>query len=341
MGGPTNGATRRTLAACALLVGLGVIVTGAAFALGPDGSTSATATAPPAGHGGHSGHSGHSGHGEHAGHAAPPLGTEVAERHTGPQGRFGQFVVKCTYSHTAPDDPIVHPGAPGRSHSHDFYGSTATDASSTAESLLTTDTTCDKKVDTAAYWQPTLFNRGVPVTPSHINAYYRAAPGVDPTTVVPFPLGIELLAGDPTATTPQPGEVAGWVCGAQTNLRSGPPDCSDRAPLHMVLTFPDCWDGEQLRTADHRSHAAYSRDGRCPESHPVVLPQLTMAIAYPIGFGDHELSLASGNVYSAHGDFLNAWDPEGQAREVTACIVNDVVCDLASNRDEDGPFLTE
>jgi len=292
----------------------------------------------------HSEASGHASHGAVGATGAPggPLMLPaVAERHTGPQGRVGQFVVKCTYSHSAPDDPIVHPGAPGRSHRHDFYGATSAAADSTAASLLDSDTTCDKSPDTAAYWQPTLFNHGEPVTPRHINAYYRAAPGIDPTTVQPYPLGIELLAGDPLAAEPRPGEVAGWVCGAQTALKAEPPVCSDRAPLHMVLTFPDCWDGEHLRSADHRSHAAYSSDGRCPDSHPVILPQLTVAVAYPIGFGDHDLSLASGNTYSAHGDFLNAWEPDGLAREVTACIVRQVVCDLASNREEDGPFLTE
>ncbi len=277
----------------------------------------------------------------HTQHASGPEVAPVAERHTGPQGRVGQFVVKCTYSHSAPDDPIVHPGAPGRSHQHDFYGATTTDAASTAESLAAAPTTCDKSPDTAAYWQPTLFNHGVPITPTHINAYYRAAPGVDPTTVVPYPFGLELLAGDPTATSPQSGEVAGWVCGAQTALQPQPPECSSRAPLHMLLTFPDCWDGEHLRSADHRNHAAYSADGQCPATHPVVLPQLTVSVAYPIGFGDHDLTLASGSVLSAHGDFLNAWNPEGLEREVTACIVRQVVCDLASNRSEDGPFLTQ
>ena len=28
------------------------------------------------------------------------------------------FVSRCTFSHTAPDDPIVYPGKPGLSHDH-------------------------------------------------------------------------------------------------------------------------------------------------------------------------------------------------------------------------------
>ena len=42
---------------------------------------------------------------------------------------------------------------------HDFFGSEATDASSTAESLLGTDEHVpDAPADTAAYWVPTLYD---------------------------------------------------------------------------------------------------------------------------------------------------------------------------------------
>lgn len=259
-------------------------------------------------------------------------------RHTGPQGRVGQFVVGCAYSHSGPYDPIVHPGHAGASHRHDFYGAAGTDADSTAASLRVGDTTCDKKTDTAAYWQPTLYDHGDVVVPVGLNAYYRAAPGIDPTEVETMPDGLALIAGDATATMPQPGEATGWTCGSATTLRDDPPTCQPTAPLHLVLTFPDCWDGEHLDSEDHQSHAAYSVNGFCPSSHPVSIPQLTSSIAYPIAGSDHELTLASGNVYSAHGDFLNAWDPTGFEREIEACIHRQAVCDLASNREEESLF---
>lgn len=273
----------------------------------------------------------------HVHEPAPVVGSP--ERHTGPQGRVGQFVAKCTYHHSAPDDPIVHHQHPGRSHRHDFYGAISTDAFSTAEQLAGDRTTCDKPADTAAYWQPTLYDRGEVVEPLHIHAYYRAAPGVDPLEVEPYPFGLELIAGDAAATAPQEGEAAGWVCGSSTRLSTSPPNCAETAPLHMLLTFPDCWDGEHVRSDDVRSHAAYSSQGACPESHPVHVPQLTVSVKYPIHGPGHDLRLASGSTYSAHGDFLNAWDPEGLQREVEMCIHRGAVCDLASNREEDGPFF--
>lgn len=272
-------------------------------------------------------------------------GADLGEpaRWTGPQGRTGQFVATCTYSHSASDDPILHYGFPGRSHRHDFYGAQATDAYSTVEDLLLDDsTTCDKSADSAAYWQPTLFDGEEVVVPIEVAAYYRAAPGVDPTSVVPFPFGIELIAGDMTTTSADDmTEAAGWTCGSSTRLATEPPNCPQTAPLTMVLTFPDCWNGESLRSEDFVSHAVYSADGECPEGYRVNVPQLTMAIKYPISGTGHELSLASGNVHSAHGDFFNSWDPEGLAREVSMCINRGAVCDLVSNRDEDGPFFTE
>jgi len=278
--------------------------------------------------------------GAHAAHGVAPASEVVGvpARWTGPQGRAGQFVVRCDYSHSAGDDPIVAPGEPGRSHRHDFFGATTTDADSTAKGLVDDDTTCDKRGDTAAYWQPTLYDQGVAVVPTGLDAYYRAAPGVDPATVQAFPFGLEMVAGDMLADAPSPSEAAGWVCGSSTDLQASAPDCPASAPLHLVLTFPDCWDGERLRSEGHRAHVAYSTSGACPSSHPVVLPQLTVAVGFPIWGDGHDLALASGSTFSVHGDFLNAWDEDALDREVANCINREVVCDLASHRAEEPLF---
>lgn len=260
------------------------------------------------------------------------------ERWRGPQGRTGQFVVHCTYSHSGPNDPIVHYGMTGMSHRHDFYGAEATDADTTPESMLEDTTTCDKTADKAAYWHPTLYDHGEIVEPLDMSAYYRAAPGVDPSEVQPFPIGLAMLAGDQFATEPQVGDAAGWTCGVQTDLSVDPPECDPSAPLHLVLTFPDCWDGEYLDSEDHTSHVAYSVDGACPDDIPVHVPQLTVATRFPISGTGHDLTLASGDIITAHGDFFNGWEPEGLEREIDACIRRGVVCDLASNREEEALF---
>jgi hypothetical protein len=270
--------------------------------------------------------------------APPPTGVVVPAVHRGPQGAGGQFVVKCAFSHAATDDPIVHPGHTGSSHRHDFFGNVATNSTSTAASLLGGETTCNHRLDAAAYWAPSLLDHGEPVTPLGSGIYYRPAPGVDPTTLVADPTGLMMLSGDPGARTPQPVEVAGWACGVSSDLRSEPPVCDPASPLQVRVTFPDCWDGTRVDSPDHRAHVTYSQGGRCPAAHPVVMPQLTVTIRYPIAGPGHELALASGPTLAAHADFLNAWDEQELARQVDLCLHRSAVCNVASNRGQIVPI---
>jgi hypothetical protein len=249
----------------------------------------------------------------------------------GPQGIVPQFVVECGFSHAAPDDPIVHPGRPGASHLHQFFGATTVDAHSTAESLRGTPTTCQQPLDTASYWAPALFEDGTQVAPTMLAAYYRPGPDVDPASVRPFPPGLAIIAGDPLASEPQPPSVVGWHCGNAPELTPEPSACPDDAPLALRVTFPDCWDGERVDSDDHRAHMARSRGGRCPASHAVPVPQLILDIHYPIT-GDAALVLASGSVLTAHADFLNAWDQRKLETEVRSCINRDLTCGVVSNR---------
>ena len=66
----------------------------------------------------------------------------------------GGFVVTCRYSHTAQDDPIVYPGQPGASHSHDFFGNESTNAGSTYQTMVEGTSNCGVGRDTAGYWIP-------------------------------------------------------------------------------------------------------------------------------------------------------------------------------------------
>jgi hypothetical protein len=250
----------------------------------------------------------------------------------GPQGAIPQFTVSCGWSHRAPDDPIVHAGHHGRSHLHDFFGATDVDAASTAASLLGSPTTRDNRRDTAAYWAPALLDGGSPVEPLGSDLYYGVGGGVDPSTVEPFPHGLLVVAGDPTADRPQPLDHAAWRCGASPVLHAEPPDCPEGAPLTVRVSFPDCWDGRNLDSDDHRSHLARSARGACPAGHPVAVPHLVMTIAYPVWGDDHDLELSSGGVHGMHADFVNAWDQEALAREVRVCLNRSKVCGVVSNR---------
>lgn len=242
----------------------------------------------------------------------------------------GRFVVECRYSHSAADDPIVWPGQPGRSHLHDFFGNTSVDAFTTHDDLVGGETTCVEKEDLASYWAPALFDGDRQVVPSSSDSYYRAAPGVDPASLVPFPPGFKMIGGDPAPVDAQPVEVVGWGCGRNPRLETVPPACGARSPLTLHVRFPDCWDGVDVDSDDHRSHTAYSDGGRCPGSHPVHIPQLEFIVQYPFSGDPSGLRLASGEVTTGHADFFNAWLPDRLEREIRGCLGRDVVCGVPS-----------
>lgn len=219
------------------------------------------------------------------------------------------FRVVCGSSHLALDDPIVYPGQPGKSHLHSFVGNVSTGASSTAATLLAAGTTCDSRADLSAYWLPALIVGGEPVTPTGAHVYYRR---VTAAPVKAFPAGFRLIAGDDRAMTAQPLRVAAWSCGQASGIApsAAPVVCPDATEnrLRLRVTFPSCWDGTSLDSADHRSHVAYAMAGVCPATHPVPVPELSIVYAYPTR-GDATTVLASGGVLSAHADFMNAWRP--------------------------------
>lgn len=251
---------------------------------------------------------------------------------SGPQGVLAQFVVECTFSHAAPDDPIVHPEEPGASHIHVFFGAATTDAFSTADTLRASDTTCNQPADTASYWAPAVLRGQVVQTPVKSIAYYRAGIDVDPTTVQPFPFGLKIVAGNAAALEAQPTSVVAWSCGAGSIRDVTPPECPAERNLRLLVTFPDCWNGTDLDSDDHRSHMAYSSGGQCPSDHPVPVPQLQFSVEYPVTGDVDDLFLSSGSLLTGHADFYNAWDPERLQREVNNCLHRDVVCGVASGR---------
>ena len=251
------------------------------------------------------------------------------------QGTVPQFVVRCAFSHAATDDPIVFPGDPGASHRHDFFGNRTTDAFSTPDSLLGTDTSCQQALDTAAYWSPTLFDHGVPVVPQGADVYYRPGPRIDPTSVRPYPHGLVMISGDAMAMEPQSTKFVGWACGSGGDPQVAAPVCPPDAPLRLKVVFPDCWDGRSLDSADHHSHMAASVDGRCPAGHPVPVPQLQLTVRYPIHGEGHELNLAPGSMLGGHADFVNSWDQAELESQVRLCLNRVLVCGVISNKAED------
>lgn len=242
----------------------------------------------------------------------------------------GQFLSSCPLSHTATNDPIMHRDHPGASHQHEFFGNASTDASSTYASMIGQPSTCSDDGDRSAYWVPALTIDGTRVVPRRVDAYYRAGPGVAATEVQPYPDGLEILAGNQHSTEPEPLTVAAWSCGLSPSMAHEPPqNCTPDRPVQLRLTFPSCWDGTHIRSADHTSHMAYPSSGSgCDAAHPIAVPQLTLTVHYPFSGTYRRANIASGGFDTTHGDFLAAWQDQRIAAQVKGCLNREVTCGI-------------
>ena len=220
--------------------------------------------------------------------------------------RGASFRVECATGQVAAVDPIVMPGHAGMSHFHQFFGNRALDENSTAASLRAIPaTSCRNRSDSSGYWVPTLINNGTMVSPTGVEIIYRKSVSAP---VVAHPAGLMLIAGSSKATTAQATSIVSWSCtGSNSPGSTAPSACRNRQQLVATIRFPDCWDGKNLDSADHKSHVSYASNGVCAAG-TVALPQIEMRVIYPRQATVSTLSLASGSIFSMHADFFNGWD---------------------------------
>ena len=242
----------------------------------------------------------------------------------------------------APDDPIVYPGQPGASHQHVFSGNKSVNAYSTLSTLEAGTSSCLLSQDKASYWMPELYTSGKVNTPFHARAYYRAG---SLKTLSHIPHGLRMIAGNAKATTPQSSSIAGWQCrqvspdvvtiGKQATI----PTCASADLLEGSVVFPNCWDGVNLDSADHKAHMAYSSSDNCDAAHPVHIPQLTLAYRYTPGTTNSSSYLSALNSgLTLHADFFNAWNQATLDALVDRCINSGVHCGDVSPSHFPGPI---
>jgi hypothetical protein len=251
------------------------------------------------------------------------------------------FTITCHFSHAAPDDPIVYPGRPSRSHMHTFIGNVSTNAFSTPSTLSSKRTTCNHAGDRSAYWAPTLYAGGHPVEPSGATIYYRR---LTTAPVQAFPDGLVMIAGNSHAVVPQSHEVTSWACDMLNRFvygmraipmgplaqspAAGLPQCPASMNLDLTVNFPDCSNGKP-NSPNHQSHMAYSTAGRCPASHPIPVPEISIVLRYPPVAGS-DVFLASGGIYSGHADFMDGWSRGSLKSLVVDCLDSRAVCGYPS-----------
>lgn len=232
----------------------------------------------------------------------------------------GDFRITCHASHMGVFDPIVYFGQTGVPHHHTFFGNTTTNPFSTTDKLKATgNSTCLGGIaNRSAYWVPSLINTytNAAIKPDWALFYYKGG-DVQP------PNGLVILAGDMSANPnkQQDLNVIDWQChqpnGNATqewqNRKNYIPACS--GDLTATIQFPNCWNGVDLDSPNHKSHMAYHNGVSCPAGYPKQIPNITYAIHYSVN-GTNGLRLSSDNYvggnagHSLHGDYMFAWDKD-------------------------------
>jgi hypothetical protein len=273
----------------------------------------------------------------------------------------GAFRFVCSAGQVLADDPIMFPGQPGKSHLHQFYGNTAANAYSTYNSLRTTgQSTCMSPLNRSAYWMPALLDgKGNVVRPDYVAIYYKRRPDSDPVVSDPtnpqyqgkgvaLPNGLRFIFGwDPTGVNSARTGAAWFNCDGPTgvagrydNIPQAMANCPAGNKFGAVIFAPDCWDGKNLDSADHRSHVSYATYGtwgylKCDANHPYVIPTFTIGAWYTIAPGDdtskwHYSSdeMVSGQPagYTFHADWFGAWDNTIMSTWMANCINKMLSC---------------
>jgi hypothetical protein len=271
--------------------------------------------------------------------------SEVAQR---AGDGVGAFRTVCEPTHMSYDDPIVYPGQPGRSHLHTFFGNAGVTGNSNANSIRNSGNSSCRggTINRSGYWVPSMVDMrtNLAVMPAGSNFYYKTGyKGVRPADVRPFPAGLRMIAGD--AKNASPGGGAWRFHCHRSGSGAGPsiPNCGAGDEVVQEIFFPQCWDGVNLDSPDHKSHMAYANPGRpgCPASHPVPLPEITYNIHYRVTAANQptfwRLSSDTYNGpagYSSHGDWWNGWDQGAMEAFVRTC--NNQALDCKSHLLGDG-----
>lgn len=230
----------------------------------------------------------------------------------------GLWKIDCKYSHSLPDDPIVHPNHTGAAHLHDFFGNVGTRANSTYASLNGVTSTCAKN-DRAAYWVPALYQNGRKINPTSAIVYYTTSAGA-PNQQRAFPPDMKIVMGNANATTAaqREGRIE-WGCSDNTQIGKVIPANCASGHIQVRIPFPPCWNGVNT-TGNAIANLRYPASGACPSAFPIALPGMRFNVVYRVGTTTGAITLSSGNVNSIHADFWNVWDQPTLESLVRECF---------------------
>ena len=167
----------------------------------------------------------------------------------------------------------------------------------TVDDLVNGHSNCNPAIDKSSYWVPTLYNDNVAVEPDRAPRSTTSVRG-----------SATRIARDPAAAAraadrrrQRQGDRARrhhhlpLVLPARRTRSARRKDfvnCPAGTMLESYLDFPQCWNGRDLDSADHKSHMAYPVNGACPATHPVPVPKLRQVLRYPVNGDPARIRLA-------------------------------------------------
>ncbi|MGW5744060.1 DUF1996 domain-containing protein [Amycolatopsis sp. NPDC003861] len=147
--------------------------------------------------------------------------------------------------------------------------------------------------------------------------------------VVAMPQFLRILYGDAKQSTNGPANARpSWTCtGFEDRLTDHYPICPQNSKVERIHAFPNCWDGKNIDSANHRTHIVFAdQQGKCPKGFQNV-PQLVIKLVYNIPHdiqvkGQYKVDAFAQekhNPRSDHDDFANVMG-QRLMNQVVNCI---------------------
>ncbi|MFH8803535.1 DUF1996 domain-containing protein [Streptomyces sp. NPDC017936] len=224
----------------------------------------------------------------------------------GRSGSRGTFTTSCgtngNDNHNT-DNVIVAPGVTnGAHHLHDYVGNQNNDAFANDQELAGADTSCQNQGDKSSYFWPVLRlqdgsqdfdqnndgggkegNVGRILQPSQAQLKFV---GNKRGKVVAMPTALRIITGDAKAFVNGTGNAnVNWSCTGFENkvqLEDKYPICPQGSQVVRTTNFQSCWDGQNIDSANHRTHVAFVQaDGTCANGFKAI-PQLQVRLVYNV-----------------------------------------------------------
>jgi hypothetical protein len=218
----------------------------------------------------------------------------------------GTFTTRCGVnangSHNT-DNVIVAPGVKnGAHHLHDYVGNQTNDAFANNNTFAQGKTTCQNQQDKSLYYWPVLRvqdgtkdfdqnndgggkegNVGKILLAKQAQIKFVGSPT---SKVVAMPQFLRIITGDAKTTTNGLANAnAHWSCTGFENkvqLTDKYPICPQGSSVVRTFAFQSCWDGQNIDSANHRTHVAFAdANGNCQNGFKAI-PQLTMRLVYDV-----------------------------------------------------------